>query len=134
MDMETLSYNPAKHLPLIQAWFAKRNFPAPDPELLPPTGGVVYLAGKPVCAGFLFKTDTPCAVIAHLVSDPDIEKNDRSNALDYLIITLQWAARDLGFKMVVCSSNLPQVCKRFEKLQFEKMDENVTHFRRFLCQ
>ncbi len=133
MNLDVRAYTPDRHFELIKSWFDKRKFPAPDPDLLPPTGCVIYMGEIPMCAGFLFKTDTPVAVIAHLIADPDTGKSDRSNAVDYLLITLQWAARDLGFKHVMCSSNLPQVCARFEKVGFLKGDENVTTYRRDLC-
>ncbi len=133
MNFEARTYLRKNHYELIEAWFKARNFPAPDPELLPPVGCVVYSDSKPVCAGFLFETNTPCAVIAHLIADKSVDKGERSNALNFLIINLQWAARERGFKTVMCSSNIKPAKDRFEALGFEKGDENVTTYRRDLC-
>lgn len=134
MNLEALSYIREKHFGFIEAWFKARNFPAPDPDHLPQNGCVVYAGPKPVCAGFLFQTNTPVAVMAHLIADKSVEKEERSRALDYLILHLQWAARDLGFRSVMCSSNIQPAKDRFERLGFEKGDENVTTYRRDLCQ
>jgi hypothetical protein len=133
MNFEAKAYVHDRHFGLVKSWFDARNFPSPDPDYLPKVGCVVYSAGRPVCAGFLFQTDAHIAVMSNLISDSTMDKQDRSNALDYLIFNLKEAAKFKGFKMLTCASNLPLLNERFKKFGFEKTDENVTHFRRFLC-
>jgi hypothetical protein len=135
MNFIAMSYVEERHYDILNGWAVERKAKFPAPNELPKTGCVVCnLKSEPLCAGFLFLTGTPNAVMANLMSDSKIDKVERSRALDYLIISIQWAARDLGVQYLMCSSNIDVVKDRFQKLGFEKGDENVTIYRRDLCQ
>lgn len=115
---------------MLKAWWDKRGFPAAHENHLPPTGCVIWNDGVAVCAGFLFKTDANAAVVGNLVSNPDCEKSLRQPTVDFLIEFLTNRAKDEGFKMVCCSTNLEKVGQKFEKLGFIKTDENVSMYGR----
>lgn len=118
----------------MQMWWKDRGFPSPEIELLPPTGLVIVFGGKPICGGFLFKTDAKIAMINHLVSDPRVEGSLRSEATDYLLFALLSHARDEGFRVVTGATNLPRLMRRYELLGFVQTDEQISHFRRdFKC-
>lgn len=115
---------------LIKGWWTSRNYPAAMYEHLPPNGIIICLQGKAVCAGFLFLTDANLAVIGNLVSDPNVPKEVRQPSIDFLIKFLSSRAKDKGYTLVCCSTNIPKLQKRFEDLGFIKTDENVSQFAR----
>ncbi len=134
MNFELVRYTEESHRELLDAWFGARKFPTLDARFLPKVGAVIFAENsRPICAGFLFQTDANTACIAHLVSDPGVEGPVRHEALDFLIMSLALVAGEEGFELLTCSANIPKVQKRFERLGFEKTDENVAHFRRELC-
>lgn len=118
--------------PVLLEWWRARKFPAPDPELLPPTGIVVTHHESPIVAGFLFKTDAKIATIGALVSDPRSDIGKRSEATNYLLFLLLDHARKAGFKAITGATNLPRLMSRYELLGLVKTDEGVSHFGRIL--
>lgn len=110
-----------------------RGNPVPDSQFLPPTGIIITYSERPVCAGFLFKTDARIAIINHVVSNPaKIDPGKRSSAIDLLISTLVHAAYSSGFKMVTAASNKERLNKRYEKLGFVRTDTDEVHYGRVL--
>lgn len=107
----------------IGEWYRKRGIVF-DTSFLPPFG----LIADGICAGFLYRTDSPVAVVGNLVSDPDGDRETRSQALDLLIEMLYSRARFEGFKRVTAASNLNSVKKRLVSLGFTPGDEKVDHF------
>lgn len=134
MKMNSRLFN--KHYyDVIQEWFNKRNFPAPEIESLPPTGVVISDdEEKPMAAGWLFKSDGGVSTIGHLVSNPEIKKEERHMAIDALFSVLTLMAKDSGFKFVSFATNIEKLNDRLENLGFIKTDKNVNHYRRILCQ
>jgi hypothetical protein len=118
---------------LLKSWWEQRSYPAQEPEFLPPTGLIISHEGADICAGFLFKTDAKIAVLGHVVStSKSVDKILRSEALDHLIESLVGHAKECGFAVVTCSSNIPRLNERYEALGFSKSDENETHYGRVL--
>lgn len=118
--------------PQLKSWWEARKFPPGRPEFMPPTGVMVSLHGVNICAGFLFKSDANAAIIGNIVSNPDVPGKDRSKALDSLIAELTGIAKNEGYGMVCCSTNLPRLMARFQEHGFNKTDEAVSHFGRIL--
>ncbi len=130
--MRVERYTDEKHRQLLEGWYAERKFPAPNPKFLPPLGAVIFEMEKPVCAGFIFGSDANTAIIGHLVSDPAASAISRHECLDFLINELIHVAKEIGFEMVCCSTNLASLMPRFERHGFVKTDENVSNFGRVL--
>lgn len=124
----TVLFDKSKHWPMIEGWYEKRGFPSPIPRFLPPTGVVCSVEATPICAGFLYKTDAGIAVISNLISDKIVKKEIRDESLDYLISFMSLMAREAGFDMVNCATNLDGLMKRFTKLNFTETDSGVSHF------
>jgi hypothetical protein len=133
LNFDPRVFHSKEHFHLIQSWFRKRNFPCPELEFLPPTGCIVYAGTEPVACGFLFCTDARLAGIGHLVTNPEANKDVRQPALENCIRVLESLARIRGFGRVSISSNIEKLNARFEAMGFEKCDEDISIFRRFLC-
>lgn len=119
--------------PVMTSWFSKRNFPPPEKELLPKIGGVIEFENQAIAMGFVFRTDTPIAIISHLVSDPSSSKEIRREAVDELVRGLFTVAKEWGYTSISCATNIPKLGERFEKIGFIKTDENVSHYRSDIC-
>lgn len=115
---------------LICKWWKKRNFPCPMLEHIPPTGFIVSLGTVQICAGFLCKTDSNTAIIWHLASNPDCDKELRQSSIDFLIRFMVDQAKSEHFSLVCFSTNIPKLGERVQKLGFMKFDENVTVYGR----
>ncbi len=130
MNFEAKNFEPKKHYELMRVWYLLRKLPVPELENLAPVGCWVESKGKPICCGFLFTNGTKACVIANIISDPRADKQERSNAVDFLLINLQQGAKYSKHTSVLCSTNGGPAYKHFEKLGFVKVEENVTIYRR----
>lgn len=131
MNFDFKIYRP-EHKEILDGWCRTRNIPLIRPEALPGNGLLISHDGKPIVIGFLFSSDTDVAVIAHIMSDPSSLKPARREAVEWLLEILGLRAVELGFKQLNIATNLKSLGERFEEFGFEKVDENVTLFRRTL--
>ena len=116
----------------IFAWWQLRGRPVVPEKLLGPTGVMVEDERQKYCAGFLHETHSSFATIDSISSNPNTDKEDRSKALDLLIIELTSLAIHRGYKMITAASNHPKLMERYRKLGFTGYDEGVTIFGRDL--
>jgi len=107
-------------------WRAHDSFP-PKREHLSPIGIVVEVEGKPVCAGFLYNTDSKICVFEFVVCDPEASKENRHDALNHLIETIQKLAKELEYTLIYTSINIESYIKKLEKAGFVETDNNQTH-------
>jgi len=111
---------------LVSWWRAHDSFP-PNREHLSPIGIVVEVEGKPVCAGFLYNTDSKICVFEFVVSNPEATKDDRHKSLNYLIKTVQSLAKELKYTLIYTSVNIESYIKKLKNAGFIEADRNQTH-------
>jgi hypothetical protein len=124
--LEVRSYNPTDYN-MLSVWWNAHKWPPMPEQFLPPTGRVVEINGKPVCAGFLYKTDSAFAWLEWLVSDPSSGKMERSQALDSLIAALISDAQALGFQAIHTSARHPGLIDRYQAHGFVLADSQMTN-------
>ena len=132
MTLELLPFSLEKDLPLINGWRLARKLEEVRADFLPPTGVMVTSDGVPLCVGFLYKTDARSAVVGNVVADPLSDKEVRVKALMLLYTTLFDFAKEDGFLVIVCTTNIPALMKKYEALGMIKTDENMSSFGRFI--
>lgn len=132
-ELKTRIYKPEDYETLASWWDKHPQWKPVPEEWLPKVGFVVDSDGSPICAGFLYFTNSTIAWLEYIVSDPDSDKETRSEAVDVLINQLTTQAIKVGFKVHFTSVGNPAFQKRLvEKHQYEVGDTNVTQlFRRF---
>jgi len=91
-------YKDSDYKTLVQWWDAHKWAPV-APQALPKVGYIVEL-DKPICAGFLYQTDSMIAWCEFIISDPNSNPSDRDKSLDILISSLTNEAKELGFKAI----------------------------------
>lgn len=99
---------------------------------LPPTGFVVFHEEAPVCIGFMIKCDNGMAINSDFLSDPELAKPLRQEAVEYMRSLLYTEAKRVGLQFVTCFTKHKKLAKRLEGIGFKKMDEGFTQLGRFL--
>lgn len=85
---------------ILLGWWKNWRFPAPPKDFLPDngTGGIMVLDGDtPVCAGFLYTTNSKVIWVDWIVSSIEYkDKDKRKDALTLLLSTLTNIAKNTG--------------------------------------
>jgi hypothetical protein len=118
---------PVDYPELCQWWESWGWKPIPA-EFLPPTGIMVYNETGNVCAGWLYKTDTPIAWFENCISSKSASRADRDGGLDLLVETGCRIANDHGFRVVMTALTHNGLKRRFLKHGFMQSDDGVSHF------
>jgi hypothetical protein len=110
----------------IKGWSDARGSVLIPQEYLPLTGFV----HEGHCAGFLYKTDTPVAILEWVFSNPASNSTERNTAMNELINGLVAEAKKLGFKMVFTFAEHKKLIERYQSLGFQVTDKEMTHMMR----
>lgn len=102
-------YDPLCDYEIIAAWGRDRGFPIIPPDHFPEFGIIV----ENYCVGFLYRTDSKIAWLEWVISNPNTDKVNRSNALDEMIRSLLKEAQDQGFKTVLSSCQSSSLIRRY---------------------
>ncbi len=82
-------------------WEAWPKWVNPPKSFLPDNGKggfMVEKEGKPICAGFIYLTNSDAVLLEWIVSDPEYRENDRKDALELLITGAEAACKEIGKK------------------------------------
>ncbi len=116
--------------PILAKFWADKGQPPVPENCLPPLGLVVEDEGVIYCGAFLLKSDTTIACIGYLSANPDLPKSVRSTAIDFLIPEMVRLAKENGYTMITAATRIDALKKRYERMGFQKTDENVTYYAR----
>lgn len=116
---------------ILKEWWEDHGWtPIPD-SFLPNVGKIVRIEEVPVCAGFLYRTDSLICILEWVISDKKSDRIIREQALDLLIETLIEVAKKAGFKMIHTSIKHPRLIERMKKHGFSINDEGMTNMSLF---
>lgn len=112
---------------IIKSWWnAHGDHPLP-PEYLSSTGIIIEAESKPVCCGFLYKTDSKICMFQFVVTDFSAVKDIRDSALSLLIkLAKKWAESN-GFGLIYGSGSSPKYISRLEEEDFIKVGTPQYH-------
>ena len=82
-------------------WEAWPKWVNPPKSFLPDNGKGGFMVekdGKPICAGFIYLTNSDAVLLEWIVSDPEYRENDRKDALELLITGAEAACKEIGKK------------------------------------
>lgn len=106
-------------------WWQQWGWTAIPYEFLP-ENSIVICDDKPICAVFLYKTDTPIVWMENYISDKYTE--NRGGALDLLFEDAQKKVKEMGFSVIMSSVRHNGLARRLEKNGFIKADEGLTNY------
>lgn len=111
----------------ISTWWERHGSHTPKKEHLSKTGIIVEIDSTPICAGFLYNTDSKICVFEFVVSNPDADKQDRKLALELLIKKIKNKAIKRGYSLIYTSINIPAYIAKLKDAGFIEVDTNQTH-------
>jgi hypothetical protein len=104
-------------------WWKWFRFPAPPKVCLPDngTGGIMVMKeGVPVCAGFVYYTNSRMCWIEYIVSNPEYKNKDRKEAIRFLIKELCKMAKEQGFLAAFTSVKNQNLINHYADCGFAK--------------
>lgn len=121
-----VKFNFDLHMPIVTEWWKAHDWPAVEVDTLPETGCIVFNGESPVCAGFLYKTDSAACWIEWVISDPKSDKEVRGKCLDAMMQLLVSIGEALGYRITVGYLTHPSLIERYQKHGFKITDKNVS--------
>ena len=110
---------------LVEWWKGWKWDPVPV-DFLPDngTGGamVIDADGDPICAGFVYSTNSKVAWVDWIISSHQYKGDDRGQALDLLIATLSEYCKIMGAKYIYALLKHKGLVDRYKKFGFHKAD------------
>lgn len=127
MDLSTRPFELCRDYDMLQEWWLAHASYPPRPEHLSTTGIIVEADNRPVCAGWLYKTDSKICVFEFVVCDPFAEKETRDAALTLLIETIKNIASENGDSLIYTSVGSQKYINRLTSSGFIIADKGQTH-------
>tara|TARA_R100000935_G_scaffold14267_2_gene28592 strand:+ start:1323 stop:1733 length:411 start_codon:yes stop_codon:yes gene_type:complete len=84
---------------LCKWWESWPEWVNPPKSFLPDNGKGGFMVEKnnrPICAGFIYMTNSDAVLLEWIVSDPEYRDNDRKQALELLISSAEAACKEIG--------------------------------------
>ena len=111
---------------ILVGWWKDWGWEAPMREFLPQDGEggiIVYDGDTPVCAGFLYNTNSKVAWVDWVISNKEYtHKENRKQALKLLIDTLNNMCKDIGKEYCYALLKHEGLIKMYEELGYKKGD------------
>jgi len=103
-------------------WWSDWGWSAPSREFLPNDGEggiIIYDDEDPVCAGFMYVTNSKAAWVDWIISSKTYNKKpQRKEALSMLIETLTTACQNMGFKYVYALIKHPSLINVYKEVGY----------------
>lgn len=110
----------------IQEWWKLHGSFAPKPQHLSSTGLIIE-ADNPLCAGWLYNTDSKICIFEFVVSNPNVSKELRDAALTLLIEEIKKLASNRGYELIYSSVKGMKYINRLQVAGFVVADDDQTH-------
>jgi len=126
MDLSIRVLNENDYADILVGWWADWKWKAPQKDFLPEdgvSGMIVYDGDTPVCAGFLYLSNSKVFWVDWIISNFHYtNRENRKTALLFLIDTLSNVAANNGAKYIYALIKQPSLIKKYEQLGFVKGD------------
>lgn len=126
--MKTRLVNLDKDYPIFESWWKERNLFVAPKDILTQFGMVAEKDGKMLAAMWLCPVLTSkMCLLRFPISDPSINTQERSDAVDAVILSLHDLGRSLNCKYVLCSTNHKSLIKRLTKFNYLQEFTDCSH-------
>lgn len=112
---------------ILVGWWKDWGWEPVQKDFLPENGegGVIIFDGEvPVCAGFMYATNSKVAWIEWVVSNKEYDREKRKEALILLIDTLNNISKESGFKYAYSVLKSKSLIESYESLGYIKGDSD----------
>lgn len=126
MELNIQKLKESDYEKLLVNWWKDWAWEAPPKDFLPDngTGGfMVYNKDIPICAGFIYKSNSKVAWVDWIISDKNYkDKESRKEGIKYLIQALTEICKQLGYAYCYALVNHEGLIKTYEDLGYIKAD------------
>jgi hypothetical protein len=130
MEFNIVELNPSDYDDILVNWWNDWGWTPPPKDFLPKKGEgglIVYHKEKPVCAGFMYITNSSVSWVDWIISDKKIKnKKLRREAVKFLVAVLTNICQDNGSKYIYALLRHKGLSKTYEELGYNKGD-SYTH-------
>ena len=113
---------------LLCDWWTKRGWENIPITMLTSEGiMIVSEKGNPIFAGFLLIHGTDLVFLEWVVSNPNVEKEERSGGFDKLLEVAEILTKDRGGKYLMHMTNNQKLVEMFKSKNYTVTDENCVH-------
>jgi hypothetical protein len=129
MEFNIRPLKPSDYDEVLVGWWKEWGWEPPMRDFLPNdgAGGIIVLDGdKPVCAGFLYTTNSKVAWVDWIISSKEYRKKpNRSEAIKLLVDTLTNVAKNTGHRYSYALIKSPNLINTYEGLGYVKGDSYI---------
>lgn len=127
MRLHTEPFDEQKHYKTICEWWKWWKWPELPLESLPKTGLVACVDESPVCAGWVYRTDSNICWMEWIISNPQAGKAERHAAIELLLDALTESAELMGYKVIFTSARNQHLIRRLNGRGFAVTDREMTN-------
>ncbi len=113
----------------LQLWWKIWQWPIMNKDMLPLDGCgglMVYKNNTPIVAGFLYLSNSKVAWLDWIISSPTYKEEDRKEALELLISSLEEVAKQQGYSIIISIARHKGLINTHKKLGYT-IDENPSY-------
>lgn len=110
---------------LLTGWWKEWGWQSPEKDFLPDEGkgGIIVLdEEEPICAGFVYTTNSKVAWVDWIISSPTYRKEGRKEAIKLLVNTLTNICKNTGHKYCYALIKHPSLIDAYVDLGYVKGD------------
>ena len=107
-------------------WWNDWGWTPPPKEMLPNNGDgglIIYDGNEPICAGFMYATNSSIAFIEYIISSKTYKKKpQRRDAINLLVESLTDVSKDAGFKFAFATLKSKSLINTYMKNGYTRGD------------
>lgn len=125
MELNIRPLNESDYDAILKGWWTDWGWEPPQKDFLPDDGkgGIIVMKGDvPVCAGFIYATNSKVAWVDWIVSNKEYRGDDRKEAISLLVDTLTNICKTTGYKYSYALIKHQSLIETYEKIGYIKGD------------
>jgi hypothetical protein len=133
MSLTIRGLNETDYDSILVGWWKDWGWEAPAKDFLPDSGFIVYDGDIPVCAGFMYTTNSSVAWVDWIISSKTYNvKPTRREAIKLLISALTELCKQVGYKYTYALIKHPSLIEIYEGCGYIKGDNYTTEMIKLL--
>jgi hypothetical protein len=136
MELYIRELNESDYDNILVAWWKQWGWESPQRDFLPDNGKsgiIVYDQDTPICAGFMYITNSKVAWVDWIISNKEYTKKPhRKDAIKLLVSTLTGICKNTGSKYVYALIKSRHLIETYEQLGYIKGDRYTSEMIKLL--
>lgn len=124
-NIEVVKFDCKKNYDMVVSWWNARGFPPVSIEALPTNGFVAVDAEGPICAGWLYMTDSCLTWLEWIVANPQAKPIRLAKGLSRMLNHIKLTADTLGYTRVFTSMEHRGLIKFMRRMGFHEAGQGL---------